>query len=92
MQRGIASSICFDFCSFPFMQHVSRVFFVAFLFGTCAGEHFLGQKPAGDLALDTHLQAEEMEVLRNEINTLKARVAAGALQHLFIDSALLFTH
>jgi hypothetical protein len=74
------------------MKHVSRVFFVAFLFGTCAGERFLGQKPAGDLALDTHLQAEEMEVLRNEINTLKARVAAGALQHLLIDRAFLFTH
>ena len=60
------------------MRGMSLILTVALLFGICAGQRFLGQKPAGDLALDSKLQAEEMELLRKEINLLKPRVAAGA--------------
>ena len=60
------------------MRGMSLILTVALIFGICAGERFLDQKPAGDLALDIKLQAEEMELLRKEINLLKPRIEAGA--------------
>ena len=61
------------------MRNMFFYLFIAFFFGICAGESFLDQKPAGDVALDAKLQVEEMEFLRKEVNMLKPRVTAGAI-------------